>query len=209
MKFSNSYPLPSFQSRNQEKIKTVISRYPLATLITQEADWPTVSQVPLVLSKASKHGDTLLGHFDRNNPHCEALKRNKQVYCIFNGPNHYISPTIYPDEQYPGWNLISAHVKGHVEILDKEEELREILFQTAEHNEPKNSGYTLTADQKNFDIYIKMILGFRINIVDSHALLKLAQDKGTQHAQIAKGHLNEVMKKDLTDFLEGMLRPED
>lgn len=203
MKFSNQYPLKPFQQRDFAKMKRVITTYPLATLISQGDDFPTVSQVPLIFDATE---EKLLGHFDKNNPHCAHILAGGNIYCTFNGPNHYMSPTIYPDPQYPGWNYVAVHVKGQVRPIEDEERLADLLIQTAVLNEPPNSPYQLRRSQKNFYIYIKMVLGFEIEIIDMKGIFKLAQDKGTGHAELARQHLAKMGQKDVGDFLSELLR---
>lgn len=199
MKFSNKYPLKPFQNTGFQKAKKVIDKYPLATLVSQNTEFPTVSQVPLIWNE---NGEKLLGHFDKNNPHCEHILNGGNIYCIFNGPNHYITPTIYPDEQFPGWNYITVHIKGKVKSITDTDTLTDILLRTTEHNEPKNSGYKLSPHQTNFDIFIKLILGFEIEIIDVKGVFKLAQDKGQPHISLAKAHLNKVCSKNISGFLD-------
>ena len=203
MKFSSKYPLIEFQQQDFAKIKRTIETFPLATLISQNDDFPTVTQVPLIFDRA---GEKLLGHFDRNNPHCRHILEGGNISCLFNGPNHYMSPTIYPDEQYPGWNYVAVHINGRVSPMQSEDELADLLIRTAELNEPHDSGYVLTPDQKNFHVFIKMILGFEIEIIDAKGVFKLAQDKGEPHIEIAKHHLAKMAQKDQTDFLAELLK---
>ena len=148
MKFTERYPLAPFQVDDTAQLATVISDYPLATVISQREKIPLVTQVPLLFDAETK---TLRGHMDRNNPHCDALAGGGAIYCVFNGPNHYISPAIYPDTQYPGWNYVAVHVEGMVETKTDPAWLTNLLLQTATENEPANSGYELRPDQARFD----------------------------------------------------------
>jgi len=204
MNFSDVYPLRPFQVCDPDKLQRVISAYPLATVISQGGDFPAVSQVPLIFDPVA---NVLRGHLDRNNPHCAELKRGGNICSVFNGPNHYMSPAIYPDTQYPGWNYIAVHVEGTVRAIDNLEWLKELLIRTAELNEPSGSGYQLSASQDNFHALIKHILGFEIEITDMRGIFKLAQDKGDGHAALASKHLASVMQRDITEFLREMLEP--
>ncbi len=202
MKFTRRYPLPPFQELDAKKLKGVIRTYPLATVISQASDNPLVSQVPLMLDAA---GNKLLGHFDRNNPHCAHLEPGGRIYCVFNGPNHYMTPSIYPDTQYPGWNYVSVHVTGTVRPIDDVEWLEGLVMQMAEELEPADSGYTLSSSQTNFASFIRMVLGFEIDIDDMHGIFKLAQDKGAENAERARQHLSKMVQKDVGEFLSGLL----
>ncbi|MDC0667964.1 FMN-binding negative transcriptional regulator [Nannocystis radixulma] len=132
---TSSYPLAPFRSVDRAKLHAVIRAYPLATLISAGAEWPTVTQVPLVLDDARGASGVLLGHFDGNNPHGEVLRADPRVYALFHGPNHYISPSIYPTEQYPGWNYVTVHVQALARPLTDRERVRDILFRLAEPND--------------------------------------------------------------------------
>lgn len=124
---------------------------------------------------------------------------------MFNGPNAYMTPTIYPDEQYPGWNYVAVHVQGRVKPITDEQRLADLLIETAQLNEPAGSTYTLQPSQRNFDLYIKMILGFEIEILDAKGIFKLAQDKGQSHAELARRYLTRVGKNDVGEFLNILL----
>ena len=202
MQFTSKYPLKPYQVTNFEKIKLIIATYPLATLISQSDPYPTVTQVPLILND---DGSALLGHVDRNNPHCERIQAGGAIYCTFHGPNHYMSPTIYPDEQYPGWNYVSVHVQGEIAAITDEPTLADVLTKTALHNEPQESSYQLLPSQTNYQRLIKRIVGFEIRIVDIKAIIKLAQDKGSPHCEIARDHLSNVATRDISPFLHAML----
>jgi transcriptional regulator len=180
----------------------VIAACPLATVVSQGEAFPTISQVPLIFSEEDS---SLRGHFDRNNPHCAHILDGGNIYCLFNGPNHYITPSIYPDTQYPGWNYVSVHVKGMVSPVEDEAWLRALLLRTAELNEPADSGYRLEPTQENFGELIKLILGFRIEIVEMEGIFKLAQDKGSGHAELARQHLAAMAGKDVNEFLSELL----
>lgn len=201
------YPLAPFRSDDRGKLHAVMRAYPLATLISAGSPWPTVTQVPLVLDVSRGGPGRLLGHFDGNNPHADVLRSDPRVYALFHGPNHYVTPSIYPTEQYPGWNYVTVHVQALARPLADRERVRDILFRLAELHEPKDSGYRLAAEQRNFERFLAMVFGFELEIVEMRAIFKLAQDKGPEHAAIAAQHLAEVTQKDILPLLNQLLAP--
>lgn len=202
MDFHANYPLKPFRQLDTGKLCRIVARYPLATLISQSEPFPVISQIPLLIDE---DGRTLRGHLDRNNPHCAHILAGGNIYCLFHGPNHYMSPTIYPDRHFPGWNYVTVHVRGRVRPIEDLEWLTTLLLDTAEAHEPAGSGYVLTPSQENFDVFIKFILGFEIEIADMKGIVKLAQDKGSENAERARRHLAGVLKEDVGDFLGELL----
>jgi transcriptional regulator len=185
--------------------------HPLATLISAGSDgspWPTVTHVPLVLEAERGEQGFLLGHFDGNNPHGDVMRRDPHVFCAFYGPNHYVSPSIYPTEQYPGWNYVTVHVRAYAHPIEDRNRLARLLFRLAEIHEPKDSGYVLRESQKNFDRFLGMVFGFELEIVEARAIFKLAQDKGTDHAELAAVHLaKKHAEADVLPLLRRLLSP--
>lgn len=205
------YPLPPFRSSDPAKIAAVMRAFPLATLISPaggDDGWPTVTQVPLVHHAERGARGTLLGHFDANNPHAGILVREPRVTCLFHGPNHYITPSIYPTEHYPGWNYVTVRVNAHARALTDRERVRALLFELAERHEPQASGYRLRSEQRNFERYLDMVFGFELEIVEQRAIFKLAQDKGRASADLAASYLAGQVQSDVLPLLRELLRDE-
>jgi predicted FMN-binding regulatory protein PaiB len=200
------YPLAPFQSVDRSKMNAVMRAYPLATLVSQGDEWPTITQVPLVLDDARA---VLAGHFDGNNPHGDVLRREPRVTALFHGPNHYITPSIYPTDQYPGWNYVTVRVRALARPMRDREAVRALLFRLAELHEPEDSGYTLRSSQRSFERFLDMVFGFELEILEARAIFKLAQDKGLDHAQLAADHLARSVQEDSPlALLQQLLRPE-
>lgn len=198
---SNSeYPLKAFREDNPQKLFAVIEAYPLATLISPGQEWPVITQIPLYLED-----QRLWGHFDANNPHVSTLESNPLVTCLFHGPNHYITPSIYPDTHYPGWNYVTVKVQAKAQPVEELTRVQEILFETALRNEPRDSGYKLTADQKNFHLFSQQIRAFEFELLKAEGLFKLAQDKGSGHAELARQHLSGLVSPEPDGLLKRLL----
>ena len=206
MEFSDRYPLTPFQSVDNEKIFQIIQRYPLATMIIQNDPYPLVSQVPLICNLRGGRPVELIGHIDMNNPMVPLIKQGATAYCPFSGPNSYISPSIYLDQQYPGWNYFSVHVAGKIFAMESSGELSDLLLQLASVHEPPDSGYSLTPEQPNYHSLLDYILGFRIAISESKAIIKLAQDKSPKNTERARKKLGSFKEDDLPGFLSALLK---
>jgi len=109
---------------------------PFATLITQGADEPIVSHVPLLLVE---EGDDwrLLGHVARLNPHWEAWREQHRVMAVFHGGDAYISPRLYSTRKaVPTWNYAIVHVHGTVEPSHDSGTKEQVLKALIERHDP-------------------------------------------------------------------------
>lgn len=197
---SMNYPLKPFRCNDSRKLNLIVDAFPLATVVSQTEEWPMLTHIPLI-----REDDCLVGHFDANNPHVSLLNESPSALCLFQGPNHYITPSIYPDEQYPGWNYISVRVKTQARQMDKLEDAQNSLFKLAELHEPQDSGYRLMSEQKNFHLYSQHIRAFRFQILEMEGILKLSQDKGPAHSKIAREHLASLIRPAVGELLSSLL----
>ena len=173
------YPPQHHQDDTREHMITVIKHYPLSTVISVHENQPFVTHLPLVYED-----NKLIGHIDIFNPHAKLLKDNNLVTVIFQGPQCYISPSVYSTTQLPTWNYVKVHIKGIVNAIENKEALKESLITMTEFLEGENPKYTLDADnprmQRNLD-YIEM---FEISILEWEGKFKLSQDKNTLRIHI-------------------------
>lgn len=102
----------------------VMRNHPFATVVSVVDGEASFSHIPLV---TRERGDAivLLGHVARANPHWKSWERASQanedgtagaaVTVIFNGPNAYISPSWYTNQEaVPTWNYIVVHAYGRL-----------------------------------------------------------------------------------------------
>lgn len=87
-----------FKVEDESEILTLVREYPLATVISVQDNQPFISHVPLVVEK---RGDryVLVGHFAKANPHWKLIEG--PTTAIFHGPNAYITPQWYPQNDVP------------------------------------------------------------------------------------------------------------
>jgi transcriptional regulator len=105
----------------------LLRAHPFATLITQGAEEPIVSHVPLLLVE---EGDSwrLLGHLAHANPQWQAWHEGDRVLAIFHGGDAYISPRLYSARKaVPTWNYAVVHVRGIVEPAHDSETKERVL----------------------------------------------------------------------------------
>ena len=84
-------------------------------------------------------------------------------------PNHYITPSIYPDEQYPGWNYVAVHLTGMMELRPHDELQGLLERQSAFYEQrllPKPPWTTDKMTPEALDRMMRMIVPCRIQMDD-------------------------------------------
>ncbi|WP_103071019.1 FMN-binding negative transcriptional regulator [Aquimarina sediminis] len=190
------YPPKHHQEYNSKNIKQVALTYPFATLISAQNKKPFITHAPLIL-----HQDKLVGHIDKNNPHVDLLKENYPIVAVFQGPQTYISPSIYSTPQLPTWNYIIAHANGYVTEIKDAKTLKNSLVTMTEYLESPKHNYTLSHDDPRMDRLINFIHGFEINVEHWEGKFKLSQDKTPTDIENAKQELIKNNQQNTADFV--------
>jgi transcriptional regulator len=136
---------------------------------------PFISHLPLVMDPHEK-GISLLGHLARANPHWKLLN-GSEVTVIFHGPNAYITPKWYVENDVPTWNYAVVHVKGRVELIEEKEGVIDCLKKLTAHAEASSKDpweFWIPEDLSNFT---QMIVGFRIIVEEMNAKFKMSQNR--------------------------------
>jgi len=103
-------------------IHKLIADQPFASLITTGTTGLFASHIPMVLEQNGAKG-RLKGHISRANPQWREYSPSVEALAIFSGPQHYITPTWYPEKQetgkvVPTWNYVVVHAYGHLKVIE-------------------------------------------------------------------------------------------
>ena len=193
------YPPSQHQEYNKTHMVEVIKQYPLATVISVSNSEVLITHLPLVL-----RGDKLIGHIDIFNPQTKLLKDNNLVTILFQGPECYISPSVYSTTQLPTWNYIRVHLKGKVSAIKSKEALKNSLMEMTaflEGNEPR---YILDSNNPRMERNLDYIRMFEIDIIEWEGKFKLAQDKKPSDRRAAREELIKNNSKSIRPFLDNI-----
>ena len=123
------YTPPWFAEEDKKTLVSFMREYPFASLISYTEDGPIASHLPLefLADEREEHG-VLVGHVARQNPHWRSFKSKNESLIIFSGPHEYISPSWYKSKSLvPTWNYAAVHAYGHIEVIEEEQRVRDIL----------------------------------------------------------------------------------
>jgi transcriptional regulator len=112
---------------NEEKRTDVLDRLmqsqPLASLITMTSSGLFATHLPLVLHRTDDQHAILRGHLARANRQWKDFSPEIDALAIFSGPQHYITPSWYPEKAetgkvVPTWNYAVVHAYGPLKIVE-------------------------------------------------------------------------------------------
>ncbi|AXT56425.1 FMN-binding negative transcriptional regulator [Aquimarina sp. AD1] len=195
------YPPKHHQDYNLENIKSVATTYPFAILVSAQETKPFITHAPLIF-----HGDKLVGHIDANNPHISLLKDNYPITTVFQGPQTYISPSIYTTNQLPTWNYIIAHATGTVKEIKDPELIKKSMVIMTDFLENPDQNFKLSIEDPRMDRLIPYIHTFEIEVQDWEGKFKLSQDKIPEDIENAKQELIKNNQKSVADFVNGLFK---
>ena len=192
-----TYPPKHHQDSDREHMIEVMKHYPLATVISVEDNKPLVTHLPLVYEDGK-----LIGHIDIFNPQAKLLKSNKEVTVVFQGPECYISPSVYSTTQLPTWNYIKVHLKGNVRAIENKEALKNSLITMTEFLEGESPKYVLEPNNPRMERNLDYIEMFEITITRWEGKFKLSQDKKPGDRKAARNELIKANKTSIKPFLD-------
>ncbi len=193
------YPPFHHQEDDYKNIVQLMQMYPLATINSCLNNEIESTHTPLVFQPNEQLGE-LIGHLDKYNPQVHHFKNNDEVQIIFNGPQVYISPSVYSSTQLPTWNYFKAHLKGKLSIENDREKVKQSLINMTAFLEGDQPNYILAEDNPRMAAALDYIVGFRIEITTWEGKYKISQDKkkeDQQHAKVAMQKARKEVEKEV------------
>lgn len=174
----------AFEITDKIKLYEFIKRNSFGILFSQEEYGPFATHLPFLIDEKKGEADVLIGHMAKPNPHWKNLN-NQEVLVIFSGPHAYISPTWYnEDNTVPTWNYVAVHIYGTVRIINKKEELVELMEKTVNFYEASMPNpWNAQFDNKFIDGLMNGIVGFEISINKIEGKWKLNQNHSIERQQ--------------------------
>jgi transcriptional regulator len=118
-----------FEETRVPVLHAFVDAHPFGILITMGAAGMIASHIPMVLEHVGDSPGVLKGHISRANPQWREFSADVEALAIFNGPEHYITPTWYAEKVetgkvVPTWNYAAVHVYGRMKIMEDAQWLR-------------------------------------------------------------------------------------
>lgn len=182
------YVPAAFASTHLEHALRLMRTHPFATLTSMGDDgFPFATPLPLHVQvphhEASGEPFTLLGHLAKANPHCKLLEQQPQALVCFQGPQAYMSPSVYPDaRRVPTWSYLAVHCKVRVHWIDATADKDRLLKALIGDHEPAYAAQWRAQDAQWAHAMLQGVRAMRLEVVDWQCKLKLNQHRPEAHA---------------------------
>jgi transcriptional regulator len=95
----------------------LIRKYPLGLLISHGPSGLLANAIPFLIDAEASRFGTLLAHVARANPQWKDLQVAEEALVVFQGVDHYISPSWYETKRetgkvVPTWNYLIVQARG-------------------------------------------------------------------------------------------------
>ena len=211
------YTPTAFRETRPEALRELMRRHPLAALVAMTAEGLAANHVPMMLDPAGGPFGTLRGHVARANPAWRLITAGSPVLAIFQGPDHYVTPSWYPGKTahgmvVPTWNYAVVHAHGIIAWHEDAAWLRSFLDTLTAANEAHRAEpwHVSDAPERYIDRQLALIVGFEIAVTTLTGKWKLGQNRDAEdRSGIAAGLAADdtVEARRMIDLLEGPMGP--
>lgn len=183
---------------DENEIYDFILNNSFAILVSNNEDKLNATHIPLILKKDEGEKGFLYGHVAKANYQMNNISEN--VLVIFPGAHKYISSSWYESDQtVPTWSYLSVHVNGKIQILEDRESKINILKESVEFFEEKDSSYKIEDLKENyFEGLLKGIIAFKIEIREIEGKKKISQNHPEERQKLV---IEQLEKNSDTDSM--------
>src|ERR1700761_4233341 len=126
------YQPPHFREDRIEVQHDLIRAHPLGLLITAGPGGLQANAIPFLIYPEESARGTLRAHVARGNPQWRELRKVDDCLVVFQGPQHYITPSWYATKQetgkvVPTWNYVTVHAYGTPAFFQDEANLLDVV----------------------------------------------------------------------------------
>ncbi len=172
--------------RDDELVRqhALIRARPLGLLVSHGPQGLMANAVPFLLEPAASKLGTLQAHVARANPQWRDLAVSKEALVVFQGVDHYVSPSWYATKQethkvVPTWNYVMVQARGPVRVIEDDAWLeRQIAALTGEQESSRPAPWAVEDAPADFiAAQRKAIVGIEIEIADIRGKWKTSQNR--------------------------------
>ena len=178
------YQPPRFREDRPEVMHDLMRTHPFATLVMLEDGALSANHVPLAIHPELSEFGKLRGHISKGNPLWKKHDPSVEALAIFQGPQHYVTPSWYPSKKehgkvVPTWNYAVVHAYGRVEMIQEPAWLLAHLNELTNRNEVERPVPWAVSDMPDDYVarQLKGIVGLEITIMRLEGKWKVSQNR--------------------------------
>ena len=178
------YQPPHFREDRLAVQHALIRAQSLGLLITAGPGGLQANHVPFLIDAGRSERGTLRVHLARANPQLHELAAVAECLVVFQGPQQYISPSLYPTKHehgkvVPTWNYITVHAWGRPQVNDDAAWLRQQVEDLTVQNEGSRPAPWQVSDAPEPFVaaQLKGIVGIEIPIARIEGKWKVSQNR--------------------------------
>lgn len=178
------YEPQHFKIEDRDELFAVIRANPLGLLISGGAGGVMANPIPFIVEKDAEGRDVLRAHLARPNPQWRALAEGAEALVVFQGGDHYVTPSWYATKRetgkvVPTWNYVHIQVRGRASVHDNAAFIREQIEALTGQQEGARAAPWAVDDAPEPFIAAQMrgIVGIEIAIESIAGKFKLSQNR--------------------------------
>lgn len=191
-----------FEETRRNVLQRLVEEYPLGTLISCDDSGAGLNadHLPFEWHVGEDGNVSLRAHVARANPVWQRLAAGRESLVVFQGPQTYISPSLYPSKQahgkvVPTYNYMVVHAHGPVRALDDKAWLLELVSSLTRRHEANQSLPWEVSDAplEFIDQMLANIVGIEMRVTRIEGKWKISQnrsaaDKASVRDALSKGN---------------------
>jgi len=177
------YEPPLHRNENLPELHALIKERVFGLLISKGAEGLIANSLPFVLDTAASKLGVLKVHLARANPQWRDLQEQPDALVVFEGHDHYITPSWYATKQetgkvVPTWNYTMVQAKGRAKVMDDAWLGQQILELTQALEQRREQPWAVGDAPADFIAMLRRaIVGLEIEILDIRGKWKTSQNR--------------------------------
>ncbi len=178
------YEPPFHREDDLERQHALIRARPLGLLISHGRRGLSANAIPFLIDPAASKLGTLRAHMARANPQWRDLSVAPDALVVFQGVDHYISPSWYAAKQetgkvVPTWNYVMVQARGAAKVVEDDAWLSsQIQALTRLQESSRDKPWAVGDAPADFiALQRKAIVGIQIEIADIRGKWKTSQNR--------------------------------
>lgn len=183
------YTPSQFVEKRVEVLHDFVRKRGFGTLVTCSSEGPEATHVPMILHPELGTQGVLRCHIARANGQWKTVESGRSVLAIFQGADHYITPSWYPTKQehgkvVPTWNYVAVHVRGRARLFEGGELIEHVKALTDQNERVFDTPWSIDdAPREYIDAMSKAIVGIEISIDSIEGKCKASQNQPESNQQ--------------------------